>query len=316
MSIDSKNQKAEKMLSDVLKGLLSKPKTLPCKYFYDKKGSNLFQKICQLPEYYLTRTETALLETVSQEIAYLIGPECQLIELGSGSSNKMEILLNALIKPKSFTAVDISEEHLFFAIKSLSKKFPDLEINGICTDFLRPFSLPKLTDDSIKVGFFPGSTIGNFNPKDANIFLQGTRDIVGKNGGMIVGVDLKKNEQILHDAYNDSNGITAEFNMNLLVRLNSELGANFDLDQFCHKAFYNNQLGRIEMHLKSLSEQSIKLGSEVINFERGETIHTENSYKYSINEFSSLAHESGYETIKSWCDQDNLFGIFFLQAIS
>lgn len=304
------------MLLEVLKGLLTSPKTLPCKYFYDKRGSDLFQQICQLPEYYPTRTETSLLKSIAGEIAELIGPACQMIEYGSGSSEKMHIILEALFEPESFTAVDISKEHLISVTKTLSIEFPQLKVHAVTADFVRPFCVPEMIGDGLRVGFFPGSTIGNFTYNAAVKFLQGTREVVGKGGAMLVGLDLKKDERILHAAYNDSQGVTAAFNMNLLARLNNELGANFNLDEFCHKAFYNAEAGRIEMHLKSLSAQTVMLGPEIISFKKNETIHTENSYKYRTDEFIELAERAGYKTIKSWSDKDDLFGVFFLQAIS
>jgi dimethylhistidine N-methyltransferase len=302
------------MLSESLEGLLAAPKTLPCKYFYDEKGSDLFQQICQLPEYYPTRTETLLLQSIAGEIAELIGPACQMIEYGSGSSEKMHIILKVLIEPESFTAVDISKEHLLSVTNALSKEFPHLKVHAVSADFVRPFHVPEMIGDGLRIGFFPGSTIGNFTHDGAIAFLQGTREVVGPSGAMIIGVDLKKDERILHAAYNDAQGVTAAFNMNLLTRLNSELGATFNLDEFCHEAFYNTEIGRIEMHLKSLSEQTVRLGPQVISFKENETIHTENSYKYGLDEFTALAERAGYKTLKSWCDPDNLFGIYFLQG--
>jgi dimethylhistidine N-methyltransferase len=306
----------DEMLSEALEGLLSMPKTLPSKYLYDEKGSDLFQQICQLPEYYPTRTETHLLQSIAGEIAELIGPECQMIEYGSGSSEKMHIVLRALIEPESFTAVDISKEHLLSVTKALSKEFPLLKVHAVSADFVHPFSVPEMIGDGLRVGFFPGSTIGNFTYDGAINFLQGTREVVGLSGAMLVGLDLKKDERILHAAYNDAQGVTAAFNMNLLARMNSELGATFNLNEFCHEAFYNAEIGRIEMHLKSLSDQTVRLGPEVISFDKNETIHTENSYKYRLDEFTELAERAGYKTLKSWCDPDNLFGISFLQGAS
>ena len=304
------------MLSEALEGLQKYPKTLPCKYFYDEKGSDLFQQICELPEYYPTRTETTLLKKIAGEIAELIGPACQMIEYGSGSSEKMQIILEALIEPESFTAVDISKEHLLSVTKALSIEYPYLKVHAVCADFIHPFSLPEMIGDGLRVGFFPGSTIGNFTYKDAIEFLRGTREVVGLNGAMLIGLDLKKDERILHAAYNDSQGVTAAFNMNLLTRLNNELGANFNLDEFCHKAFYNAEASRVEMHLESLSAQTVKLGPKIISFKKNETIHTENSYKYGMDEFIELAERAGYKTIKSWYDKDKLFCVYFLQGIS
>ena len=304
------------MLSDALEGLMANPKTLPCKYFYDKKGSDLFQRICKLPEYYPTRTETYLLQSIAEEIAELIGPACQMIEYGSGSSKKMHILLKALIEPESFTAVDISKDHLISVTKTLSKKFPKLKVNAVPADFMYPFKCPEMIGNGLRVGFFPGSTIGNFTHEGAINFLQGTREVVGQNGVMLVGIDLKKDERTLNAAYNDSQGVTAAFNMNLLSRLNNELNANFDLNKFSHEAFYNAKLGRIEMHLKSLSNQTVRLGTQEIPFKRNETIHTESSYKYSMDEFVELAKHAGYKTQKAWSDKNNFFGVFFLKGVN
>ena len=302
------------MMTEVKKGLSSTPKTLPCKYFYDEKGSDLFQKICDLPEYYLTRTETSLLITIAEEIAELIGPGCQMIEYGSGSSEKMRIILSALTAPKSFTAVDISQEHLLAATNSLARDFPHLKVNAVTADFVKPFKIPALIGNGLRMGFFPGSTIGNFSHEEVIDFLKSTREAVGPKGVMLIGVDLKKDERILRAAYNDSQGVTAAFNINLLARLNRDLGATFKLNQFQHNAYYEAALGRIEMHLVSLMEQSVTLGSEVITFRKGETIHTENSYKYSQEKFKELSFRAGYKTIKAWTDPNLYFGVFFLQA--
>lgn len=302
------------MLSEVRAGLSATPKTLPCKYFYDEKGSDLFQQICHLPEYYPTRTETKLLQSIAGEIGELIGPGCQMIEYGSGSSEKMRIVLSALIEPESFTAVDISKEHLLTVTEALSNEFPDLKVHAVSADFVRPFEVPAMIGSGRRVGFFPGSTIGNFTHDGAIEFLEGTRHVVGPKGAMLIGVDLKKDERILHAAYNDAQGVTAAFNMNLLTRLNRELGANFDLTRFRHDAFYNAEIGRIEMHLLSLSDQTVSLGGEPYSFRKDETIHTENSYKYSPDEFTALTERAGYEMLKTWTDPEQLFGLFFLQA--
>ena len=304
------------MRTEVIEGLRSTPKTLPCKYFYDEKGSDLFQQICELPEYYPTRTEVQLLKSIAPEIAELIGPGCQMIEYGSGSSEKMHIVLSALIEPESFAAVDISKEHLLSVTEALPKQYPGLTVHAISADFTQPFDVPAMAGTGRRVGFFPGSTIGNFTHQGAVEFLKGARDVVGPNGIMLIGVDLKKDERILNAAYNDSQGVTAAFNINLLERLNVELGATFDLDQFRHHAFYNAERGRIEMHLISLCEQSVSFGADDISFQTDETIHTENSYKYSLDEFTTLAAKAGFESLRTWSDPDDLFGIHCLQARS
>ena len=302
------------MLAEVRAGLLSTPKTMPSKYFYDERGSDLFQKICDLPEYYPTRAEMGLLKSMAGEIAELIGPGCQMIEYGCGSSEKMRIVLSALIEPESFTAVDISKEHLLVVTKALSLEYPDLMVHAVSADFIRPFAVPAMVGTGLRVGFFPGSTIGNFTHEGAIEFLTGTKEVVGPNGAMLIGVDLKKDERILHAAYNDSQGVTAAFNLNLLARLNRELGATFDLCRFRHDAFYNAERSRIEMHLVSLSEQTVTLGGEVISFQKDETIHTENSYKYRPDEFVHLARMAGWRLEQRWLANDDMFSVFLLHA--
>ena len=225
----------------------------------------------------------------------------------------MRIILSALTTPESFTAVDVSKEHLLAATNSLSRDFPYLKVQAVTADFTNPFKIPVMIGKGPRIGFFPGSTIGNFSREEVIDFLKGTRKLLGPKGAMLIGVDLKKDERVLRAAYNDAQGVTAAFNMNLLERLNHELGATFNLSQFRHNAHYNPELGRVEMHLVSLMEQSITLGSETINFRKGETIHTENSYKYSQDQFKELSHRAGYKTVKAWTDPDLHFGIFFLQ---
>ncbi len=304
----------DEMMSEIREGLLAIPKTLPCKYFYDEKGSDLFQQICELPEYYLTRTETSLLTSIASEIAELIGPGCQMIEYGTGSSEKVRIVLSALIEPGSFTAIDISKEHLLTATKALSRAFPHLKVHAVTADFAKPFTVPAMTGTGLRVGFFPGSTIGNFTHEEVIKFLKGTKKVVGPMGVMLIGVDLKKDVRILRAAYNDPQGITAAFNMNLLARLNRDLGTTFNLTQFSHDAVYDAELGRVEMHLVSHTKQTVTLGRDAIYFRKGETIHTENSYKYSQNQFKALSARAGYKTLRVWTDPNEFFGIFFLRA--
>ena len=298
----------------IVNGLNREPKTLPCKFFYDARGSELFEQICRLPEYYLTRTEIAILEEYAEEIAAQIGPHCRLIELGSGASHKVRILLHALEAPAAYVPVDISRDHLREAAAQLAADFPELPVVAVCADYTRPFDLPKLPGPAGKrVGFFPGSTVGNFEPQQVVQFLDHWAELLGPGGEMLIGVDLKKDPEILDAAYNDRAGINAAFNLNLLERINRELGGDFDLDRFEHHAFYNPAAGRVELYLKSLAEQSVRVAGRRFDFAEGELIHTENSYKYAIPEFQALAARAGFRTIHTWTDRADLFSVHYLR---
>jgi len=300
----------------ILGGLSREPKSLPCKFFYDARGSELFEQICRLPEYYLTRTEIAILEERADEIAAQIGPHCRLIELGSGGSHKVRILLQALEAPTAYVPVDISRDHLREAAAQLAADFPELPVVAVCADYTRPFDLPKLPGPAGKrVGFFPGSTVGNFEPQQVVQFLDHWAELLGPGGEMLIGVDLKKDPDILDDAYNDRAGINAAFNLNLLERVNRELGGDFDLDRFEHHAFYNPAAGRVELYLKSLAEQSVRVAGRRFDFAEGELIHTENSYKYAIPEFRELAARAGFRTIHTWTDRADLFSVHYLRRV-
>jgi dimethylhistidine N-methyltransferase len=314
-SFDDVAPEREDFLSDVLTGLAGTPKSLPCKYLYDERGSDLFQQICELPEYYPTRTETALLTDCVEAISAAIGPRCRLIEYGTGSSEKMRILLGALELPSSFVSVDISREHLLQATSALARDYPDLDVHAVCADFTKPFVVPRSTKNLVgkSVAFFPGSSLGNFHRREAVEFLMNTANVVGPGGGLVIGIDLKKNVEILNAAYSDSAGVTAAFNLNLLVRINDDLGGTFDADAFKHHAFYNEEKGRIEMHIVSLKEQTVGVGGKEIHFSEGETIHTENSYKYDIDEFQNLAREAGFESPQVWTDPEHLFSVHYLE---
>lgn len=317
-SFDDLAPERDDFLSDVLRGLFGMPKSLPCKYFYDERGSDLFQQICELPEYYPTRTETALLEGCADQIAAAIGPRCCLVEYGTGSSEKMRILLDALELPSAFVSVDISREHLLQSTSALAKDHPEVEVHAVCADFTKPFTVPYSTKDfeGKTVAFFPGSSLGNFHHHEAVEFLRNTANVVGPGGGLVIGIDLKKDVDILNAAYSDSAGVTAAFNLNLLVRINDELGGTFNVDAFTHHAFYNEAKGRIEMHIVSPKEQTVCVGGKEIHFNEGETIHTENSYKYDIDEFQELAHEAGFESAQVWTDPGRLFSVHYLEAAS
>jgi len=313
-SFDDLEPETGDFLSEVLTGLHATPKTLPCKFFYDEKGSKLFDRICELPEYYPTRTETALLEAIGGEVGKCIGPHAQIIEYGCGSVKKIRPVVDALDHPAAYVAVDISKEHLLAAATMLATDYPPLEVHAICADFVQPFPVtpPTAYPDARRVGFFPGSTLGNFTPDAARAFLAGAAKLVGSGGGMLIGIDLKKDPAILNAAYNDAEGVTAAFNMNLLTRINRELGADFDLDQFEHHAFYNAGMGRVEMHLRSLCDQTVAIDGTGFEFTAGETIHTENSHKYDIEQFQAMARDAGFEPQRVWTDGADLFSIHFL----
>ena len=300
---------------ETLAGLRARPKSLPCKYFYDETGSRLFDRICELDEYYPTRTEMAILRDRIEEISAVLGPDVALIEYGSGSSTKIRILLDAIDTLAAYIPIDISCDHLQRSSEDLAASYPGLPILPVCADYTGTFSLPPLPGPAArKVVFFPGSTIGNFDPEEAARFLGRIASLVGSGGGLLIGVDLKKAPRILEAAYNDAEGVTAEFNLNLLRRINRELGADFDPDRFRHEAFYSRERGRIEMHLKSAAEQTVTIGGVSIRFERGERIHTESSYKYAPEEFARLAARAGLDVESVWIDPRRLFSIQHLVA--
>jgi dimethylhistidine N-methyltransferase len=300
--------------AEALAGLREEPKNLAPKFFYDKRGSELFDRICELDEYYPTRTETAILEQYAGEIAALVGEESTLIEYGSGSSRKIRVLLDALHGRLTYIAIDISKQHLLESATALSEAYPDLEVIAVCADYTKPFDLPvpERRPNGKRVVFFPGSTIGNLSPLDARRFLKTTAGRLGPKGSLLIGVDLKKDPSLLHAAYNDVEGVTASFNMNLLRRMNDELGADFDLASFRHEAFYNRDAGRIEMHLVSLNDQRVRFNGTSIPFRNGETIHTENSYKFDVEEFHAMAAEAGFRPERVWTDPQRLFSLHYL----
>ena len=299
--------------AEVINGLTSKLKCIPPKFFYDEKGSQLFEQICNTPEYYPTRTEQNILTDNAEEIAQLIGQNCLLIELGSGNCEKVRLLLDAL-RPAAYVPVDISKIHLCKAAEALSRDYPWLEVFAACIDFTQPLDLAFCPDHLKKMAFFPGSSIGNLEPAAATRFISQIAVSVGPGGGLLIGVDLKKQKNKLHNAYNDNAGKTAAFNLNVLSRINQELGAGFKLDTFEHYAFYNADKGRIEMHLRSKGKQVVKVGDQPITFANNETIHTENSYKYSIEEFQQLAVQAGFKPANVWVDADELFSVHYLEA--
>lgn len=307
--------KTPTLLREVLIGLSRSQKTLPPKLLYDKRGSEIFEKICLLKEYYPTRAESEILKTFAGDICRMIGSDALIIEPGSGAGDKIRFLLPHLIEPKGYVPIEISKEILLRMTEELHTEFPSLNVLPVCADFSQDIELP-LTVDRVpgkKVIFFPGSTIGNFNPQDAIMFLRKFGNMIGQGGGLVIGVDLKKAPDVFKLAYDDPHGVTAEFNMNLLERLNREADAGFDLTNFEHQAFYNEKLSRVEMHLVSRIAQLVKVHDLVIRFKEGETIHTESSYKYSVEEFSELCAKAGFKIKKHWKDSQHLFCVYYFE---
>ncbi len=303
-------------LGEILHGLQKEQKELPPKLFYDKRGSDLFDQICRLEEYYPTRTETSILQENIREIVNLIGPNPLLIEYGSGSSKKTRILLDNLPEMNTYIPVDISREHLDKTTEGLRRIYPGLEVSPICADYTSDFELPRINKEySHKLAYFPGSTIGNFYPEEAITFMQNIAHQVGTGGGLLIGVDLQKDPGVLYRAYNDSQGVTAAFNLNMLTHINREFGADFDEEMFIHEAFYNEVAGRIEMHLVSLSDQKIHISGRNFYFRENETILTEVSYKYTLECLEQLANYAGFEVQKVWTDPRNYFSVQYLTLL-
>lgn len=302
-------------LRDVHRGLARPRKRLPSKYFYDEQGSRLFEDICTLEEYYPTRCELAILEGHAAAVADLLGPGCALVEYGSGNSHKTRLLLDHLRDGAAYIPVDISEEHLGTSARALARAYPHLEVRPVCADFTRPFELPRLRRPAARRAvYFSGSTIGNFRPPEACALLAGIARLCGPGGVLLIGVDLQKDTAILEAAYNDRRGVTAAFNLNLLARINRELGADFRLDRFRHHAFYNVRRGRIEMHLVSTAEQMVHVGTERFAFTAGETVCTEYSYKHSVAGFAALAARAGLRQEYVWTDARGWYSVQLLRV--
>jgi len=299
---------------EVLAGLVREPKRLSPKLFYDARGSELFNAICKTEAYYPTRTERGILTGQAEAIAQAVGPDCVVFEFGPGDMSKVRLLLPQLL-PSAYVGIDIAKVQLVTAAEALAFEYPWLEIFAVCADFGvgLPEQLP-LPPGRRRVVFFPGSTIGNFEPDEARVFLGLLARMVGADGGAIVGVDFQKQTALLDRAYNDPEGLTRAFNLNVLTRLNRELGADFDERRFRHHAFYNEALGRVEMHLVSMVSQVVHLAGRQIRFEAGESIHTENSYKYTPDSFAALAAAAGFRSHRLWTDERNHFGVFWLAA--
>ena len=298
---------------DVIDDLSQQPKRLSPKYFYDATGSELFEQITLLPEYYPTRTELGILRDRASEIAAIIPEGAALVEFGAGATTKVRLLLRRCAF-RAYVPVDISGDFLKAQADALRKDFPALSVYPVAADFTAPFALPDEVKTMPKVGFFPGSTLGNFEPHEACAFLRSAREILGKDARMIIGVDLEKDERVLYDAYNDAAGVTARFNLNVLVRINRELGGNFDTNAFMHRAIYNRDRHRIEMHLIAKKAQTVRVLGRSYSFRAGETIHTESSYKYSLERFAALAQGSGWTPRESWTDPAGMFSVHALVA--
>jgi dimethylhistidine N-methyltransferase len=307
----------ENFTDSMAAGLRKTPKEIACKFFYDEMGSRLFDAICELPEYYQTRTETALLKRHAGEIAALMGREVEIVEFGAGSLRKVRILLDAAQNPYAYTPLDISGDYLQEVVRALAVDYPALVLRPVVGDFTRPLEIPDLPGRNAKIsrraGFFPGSTIGNFKPDAAMALLRRMRASLN-GGGLLIGVDLVKDPLRLHAAYNDAAGVTALFNKNLLARANRELGADFDLDAFAHYAPYNAGAHRIEMYLVSLKRQSVTLGGQCFEFTQGEPVHTEDSHKYTIESFREMACRAGFNPRAVWTDEERLFSIHWLES--
>ena len=300
---------------EVIVGLDQSPKRIPPKFFYDEAGSHLFESICEQPEYYPTRVETGILARYAGEIAELSGAGCCLIEPGSGSCKKVRLLLNAL-RPSHYIPMDISCAHLHEAVGCIAEDYPWLDVRAVCADITRTVELPCIPEQTRRIVFYPGSSIGNYEPREALDFLVTLAEIAGPGGGLLIGVDLQKESGVLDSAYNDANGITADFNLNLLRRINRELDGDIDIDTFRHHAFYNETEGRIEMHLVSECAQTLRIDGHSYDFAEGESIHTENSYKYTIAGFRALAEQAGFRSEAIWLDDEVLFSLHYLSVVS
>ncbi|MGQ0792482.1 MAG: L-histidine N(alpha)-methyltransferase [Deltaproteobacteria bacterium] len=301
-------------LAEIRDGLGKERRELPCKLFYDERGSALFDEICELEEYYPTRTEAGIMSEYAEKMADALGERRLLIELGSGSIRKIRVLLEYLSSPAAYVPVDISREHLIKSAAALARDYPALKIIPVHADYTKSFELPRIKIPwAHRVAYYPGSSIGNFSPQQAREFLERVRDLVGSGGGLLIGVDLKKDRRALEAAYNDKKGVTAEFNLNILRRLNREFGGSFDLAQWAHRAIYNEEAGRVEMYLVSRTNQQAAAAGLNISFKRGEAILTEYSHKYSIADFESLVR-GVFRVERVWTDGEQKFSVQYLSA--
>jgi len=301
---------------DLAAALATRPRSISPKYFYDARGSALFDRICELPEYYPTRTELDILSQYAADIAVQMGPRAEIVEFGAGSLRKVRLLLDAMQSPARYLPIDISGEHLARSAAALQHEYPELDVQPVVADYTQRLLLPAVAPGAgRRVGFFPGSTIGNFAPQEALHFLRVAAQVL-RGGALLLGADLIKDPDVLHAAYNDAQGVTAAFNLNLLARANRELGADFALEQFAHSAFYNAPQQRIEMHLMSRCRQQVAFGGNSYDFDEGETLHTENSYKFTITGLRALAAHAGFRPGPVWTDEKRLFSLHWLNAPS
>lgn len=304
-------------LEELLSGMRKQPKTVSSKWFYDSRGAELFDQICTLPEYYPTRTETSILRENASSISDLVSRRSTIYEFGSGSSTKVGILFDAISDLRGYVPIDICQSYLKHSVESLGRERPGLRVSPLHADFTNPFTLTdSLTPETSareRLGFFPGSTIGNFTPVEAAVFLRNLGRTLGTGGSLLIGVDLVKDRNILEAAYNDNQGVTSQFNLNLLNHLNQAFGSNFDLENFEHRAFFNSELSRIEMHLVAKKSCVVQFPGESVHFEAGESLHTENSYKYTLGAFRSLLESSGFSEVDYWTDQNGYFGVFLFR---
>jgi len=314
-ALENQEPSQARFLSDVIQGLSASQKWISSMYFYDAEGSRLFDRICELAEYYPTRTELQILNEHMPDISKTLGESIMLIEPGSGSSLKTRRLLTALKDPAAYVPVEISRDHLMDAVERLEAEFPHIPILPVCADFTSDFAIPEAEGTvSRQVIFFPGSTIGNFDPEDAVELLTSMREKVGKQqGGLLIGVDLRKDPMVLERAYNDHEGVTAQFNLNLLKRINRELGADFDLEAFSHRAIWNPEASRIEMHLLSEKDQTVTIGDHRFHFKEGEYIFSESSYKFTFRGFESMASQAGWTIREVWTDNREWFSVQYLE---
>jgi len=316
VQVKDKSAGIKLMYREIIDGLSKSRKELPCKYFYDERGSKLFDDICELQEYYITRTELGIMKDNIDEISEFLGEKLMFIEYGSGSSEKIKIILDHVKGMTVYVPIDISCAHLNKSAAEIDEMYESLEVIPVCADYNKPFTIPTPKSEvTHKVVYFPGSTIGNFHKEEAVEFLKGIADVTGEHGSLLIGVDLKKDHELLRRAYNDEQGVTAEFNLNQLKRFNRELGSDFNINDFEHDAIYNEKHGRVEMHIVSKKSQIVRLNGSTVEFKKDERIWTESSYKYSLQEFKEIANKAGFEIKKVWTDKDCLFSVQYLTVI-
>lgn len=314
LTIEDHHPTEADFLEAVTRGLSGPERAIPCRFLYDDAGSTIFDAITRLPEYYPTRTEIGILRAHADDVAHYVGPAAELIELGSGSSAKVGLLLDALDQPAVYVPIDISREHLTAAARRIATAWPRIDVHAICADFDEDFALPTVRAGGRRLAFYPGSTIGNFTPGAARAFLAAWARRLGRSAQLLIGVDLRKSEAVLNAAYDDRQGVTARFSLNVLARANRELGADFDLSGFRHQARYHEGEGRVAIHLVATKDQVVTIGTARYSFQTGDRIHIEDSWKYTVPEFQSLAAEAGYRSLDHWVDDERLFSVHMMEV--